>query len=334
MNSPLFGVDGFKQSLSTQRAVRPLLMVFTSLLILAVGCTVTSSQVTTMSSQPATASSEESIQVYELGEPVNKPYKILGKTFARLKTGHLNKPSKEKLQNTLKPLAAKMGADAVIGFYSSEQGDKRCESTRRWCSGLAVQFTADNAVEPAGFVVTIARLPEPTLADWKKLSVDNVDEKHFAKYLAETRQQNEWLYSSTQYQLEKLGYYAAVAPGAISGLSPASLKDMDKSVLDTLLGSHTGLILTTELMDKDGGGAFFYASETARVRASLFSKSAGAVIWANEASGKDFAIGMINVMATASTRESGSIFKAVNNLYKTLIPAQEALSAGGGTSGK
>ncbi|GEM_PF-2228384 len=208
------------------------------------------------------------IDIYTIGDIPNEKYEILGKVWVSHKGSSLNAGTRDRILREIKPLAANLGANAILGFYASIQDNDEKMTFGCWGSGLAIKYIdSDSAMRNnrTNYIVGIR--------PWTYL---NGDEKNPRIYLGD-------LVSTARYYLEQKGYYAFVSE------SPIPLYYLDKldsvradpngkaNELQMLYGPDTELILLLDLTESPD--KISTTPDSASFRARLFSKSDQKIIW-------------------------------------------------------
>lgn len=248
------------------------------------------------------------VQVHPLGAPEAGSWEVIGKVYAYKRSGTiLSKPSEQAMFARLGELAGSMGAEVVLGAYSSTFNGKDRNSIHRWASGLAARSTADpgRANGPRDFVVAIM----PVTLDNSK----------------EGRKREMWLRDAAQYWLEERGYYT-VLPDEALAVTPSDLAELDPDKWQALGGPWVNLIFTMELLSASGTNAGIAAGDVAKVRSTLFSKATHSVVWQETTTGDKFSFGLIQVLGGGRTEQA--IYEAVKNALVTLEPIRQAERAG------
>ena len=99
------------------------------------------------------------------------------------------------------------------------------------------------------------------------------------------------------------------------------LESLDNESLDTLFGLETELILLIELVGSGGTNVGVFTTQSADLKATLYSKSSRSIVWENEASARSTGSGLYSVLAGGHKEKA--IYKSVEHLLETLSPARE-----------
>lgn len=189
-------------------------------------------------------------------------YEILGRVWARYDGTPINPATPERILSFLQNDAAKLGADAIIDYYLSRQGDDQMLESGLWGSGLAVRF----------YDSPRKKFQRPVL--WTAICPWSVVAKTGNRLV----KANLGVFSTTaQYYLENSGYHATYSE---ISLTPDRLAQglPENELIDRLYGEDVELILFVDLNNGFENGN----SNPKSVKASLYSKSLNRVVWTNE----------------------------------------------------
>lgn len=249
----------------------------------------------------------EDIRVYDIGAELDMDYQIIGKVYAFLSRSGVQKINRNTFLEILKPAAAEMGADAIIGFYFRKPLAE--ETNKKYGSGLAVRFLGHGsgyAINSEDFIVAI-----PPIIMAEKFE----DEK-------ENEKRDGWVREAAQLYLEEKGYYAE--PVDVDHIVDAKyLHSLTDEEFNRLFGKQTGHILITELIGFGGPNVGLVTSKQASIKASLFSREKRTVVWENTGKGRSTTLGIFQNInrAILGGHEKEPIKRALEAMIENLKPA-------------
>lgn len=257
--------------------------------------------VQTGEARPATADNR-TIATREFGSPAGQPYTVLGKVMTYRRGGlgavreldHYTLPPADMVEALIPP-ARDMGADAVVGLYHGEY--RGVNIGVAYVSGLAVKYLDSSGVTaPADLRVGI--LPVQT-------GTAEMDPKDYAVLDRDLRAGARWF-------LEDKGYFAPVDPavhftGSVTDLAA------DPASTNALYGADTELLLLIELLDEQALVPVLLDFRKVVLKASLYSKSLGKVIWENRET-KDNVTGVFWMWMSKAVSRAGAIEKVMQPL--------------------
>ncbi len=269
------------------------------------GCATPQMHVTRCAAGPTTRNGQ-ALKVYELGDPVDRPYEILGVVSASgQRAGVLSKARKLMLAE-----AATLGAEALVGYYYDDEKTVATGDADGWSGALAVKFLPSGAAAPAPSKAVVA-LPHTVIGEnfgtgKNAEKADAIARKHARLLLA------------------KKGYYAVLtddklAPGFPDGLKSLSAADRVK------YGSpEADLVLAVNLGDRHAFNAILVAAASQAVGTALYSKTADGVTWQNTGKGGSF-----DITELGAAWGIGNLFvpsaKTVRSVHAGLVKALETL---------
>lgn len=260
------------------------------------------------SNSPSSKGTEEEIAVIKEGEAIAKPYQKLGKLFAQKRGSNLGRPSEKALAKMLKTPAWKMGADAIIGFHTSNFDGKQKDPSQRWAGGIAVKFV-DGKLIPAGsakeFIVAILPL-------LNKVKVDS------AKKLEDDAAARE----AAQFHLEKAGYYAVISKDISKALTLDEIKNMDTNSLKALGGPETDMILFIALEQAGSTNIGLAGGGEATIGAVLISKKNRNIVWTSQGEASNVTLGLLPTLLSGGHRKK-AIYSAINKTFKSMTRINE-----------
>lgn len=265
--------------------------------------------------KPFVAGTIRTAEIFKGNDAPARSYQILGKVFAQQRSGTIfSKPSEEKLLRMMQPAAAELGADALIGFRSSQYCESGFVPTKRWASGLAIRWVSD-ANAPDNQCDFIVAIPDINAAV-AHAELDSLIRK------------------TAQYHLESKGYYAILLEHIEPAITLAQLKTLALDSLRNFGDRHAGAVL---LVEKDYAAEAPKTGPTGRaaagVSATLISKKTGRVIWENSATGSDvtFATPAMPYAAFLADAET-ALYEAMQNLFMSLPTISTTAQQAGGTA--
>lgn len=268
--------------------------------------------------KPSAAGNTRTAEVFKANEAPGKSYQILGKVFAQQRSGTIfSKPSEEKLLRMMWPVAAELGADALIDFRSSQYCESGFVPAKRWASCLAVRWL-DNAIPPDNQCDFIVVIPD--------ISTGNA--------AAANAELDSLIRKTAQYHLESKGYYAILLNHIEPAITIAQLKALALDSLRNFGDRRAGAVL---LVEKDYAVEAPKTGPTGRaaagVSATLISKKTGRVIWENSATGSDvtFATPTLPYAAFLADAET-ALYEAMQNLFMSLPTISTTVQKAGGTA--
>ncbi len=278
------------------------------------GCSHQSTQITTLSEVKYAPVDPQSVEVFDVGTNPPFAYDVLGRVYTRKKGSPLNQGSPDGIRKDLQSEAAKIGADAILGFYASKLDDHGEMPNGCWGSAIAVKKLGNSASN-------VSRPP-----DCSVLMISA---------------QGSSLLPYCQVQLEKRGYYAVSIE---QKLKEANFLALDSLAIDSLLNnliatefafvlvfdvvsgnvgvepdalvsndhSRTRLENTLQTISNRIGAQSAGELGSATVTAKLFSVSSGRPIWNATASGTE------SIFLSMQGQVKGGAENAVRNLFKSL----------------
>jgi hypothetical protein len=261
-----------------------------ALLLFMTGCSKTI-RITNLGEEINTPTNPGSVELLPIEELSKNQYKILGKVYARHKGGLFMGKGVDDLQNTIKDAAAKMGADAVIGFKTSKQDDQSMKSSNsRWGSGIAVRRVVGGAKVSArcDFLVVFCGNRHLNFESWKQSAGSSYE--NFVKDSVQNEKNWSYIFSATEYQMERRGYYVLNTAASRMNIYADSISKYDDGNFNNLFGSLTGHVFHIDLIGADSYNAGIAAGASAEVKALLYSKETEGVVWENAASKSLFPI--------------------------------------------
>ncbi len=216
------------------------------------------------------------IEIYELGRTPDQPFRIVGKVRSTIKGAPLNRGTEDKIKAEIKLLAAVLGADAVMGLYTSNQSVYEKMESGLWGSGLAINWmnTLDS-LTPNYY---------PFFAAIRPWSIDSLSSRLSISYLG-------ILMDAAQYYLEKKGYYSLIKE------IPMESEDTDRfskvdwnedirlfTVISYLYGIETNYVMLVNQIpycDHRPESTFSSSNGNFAIRAMLLSKLEEKIVWEN-----------------------------------------------------
>lgn len=258
------------------------------------------------------------VRVFKTGESVPADYEILAKVFASKSSRTVfSKPDEASLLKMMREPAARLGADAIIDFYSSTFNGKQQVPQYRWGSGLAVKFGAREAASQKLQSELLVAIAPPHFARKQ-------NEKNTAKF-------SQLMLDAAQYYLEHKGYYAAVAQNQSDGLTIGQLDSLDFETLTNYGDARAGLICLLSLDDVSSGHALVAGGGDAQLSAKLIDKTTRTVLWENTAAGSTFSLGALFTLM--QDRKKEAICAGMKNLFESLTTRAEDYRPDMATSG-
>jgi len=220
-----------------------------------------------------TAIRSQDISFYEYGEPIGKPYTVLGKVMTYKRGGlgavrdlnYQSTPPKDMVEGLKEP-AMGIGANAVIGIYHGEY--RGVNIGAEYVSGLAVQVLKEAQKQEANRTdLRVGILPV-------QIGKSDMDEKDYAVLDRDLRAGARWF-------LEDKGYYAPVDPAVrFTGTVQDLVKNSQEG--STLYGNETELLLLIEVIDEQAFVPVLLDVRKVVLKTTLLSKSLGKVVWENQ----------------------------------------------------
>jgi hypothetical protein len=248
---------------------------------------------------------EDEVAVLSEGEQPSGPYQILGSIFAEKRGTALTQPKEEHLVSLMKEPASEMGADALVGVHSSNYWGEVPNTIKRWAGALAVRFLdAEEQAQEVDFIVVVPPVINMSEEDAEQQQKDNTMAR-----------------MTTQYYLEKLGYYSVLVD---ESLDQAALAVMSEEELDAFGGKDAALVLLLALKKGSKANIGIAAGSSYVLSAELFSKGSREIVWENEGTGSSASFGL--VMVLAGGQREAAIASAVKKLFDPLAPRRSGSS--------
>jgi PBP1b-binding outer membrane lipoprotein LpoB len=283
-------------------------------LIVISGCAYKTQRITDQSKSQYAPTNSSDVEIYEVGNNPLDSYEVLGKIFVRKKGSALNHGSPQDIKQDVQSLAAKMGADAVIGFYTSKLDDHEPLPYGCWGSGIAVK--KKNTADPA----------KNTRPDFAVLMMSAG---------------NRGALPFCQVHLEKKGYYAVPFNDQYKNLNIVYFDSLAiDSLLNTSIANNFAYILFFGVLSGDEGlspealvshdytngqlGAALLTISNrmnaqssgslgnSKVSAYLYSVADQKIVWQETATGKQ------SIFLSKYGNVKGAETNAIKNLFKTL----------------
>lgn len=250
--------------------------------------------VQTAQGSPITVKSQDIAIIYEYGKPAGKSYAVLGKVMAYKKDGsgtireldYRGIPPADMVEGLKEP-ARLMRANAIIGIYYGEYRDADVDV--EYVSGLAVQVQKEvKARLSMQDDIQVGILPV-------QIGKTKMDKNSYAILDRDMRAGARWF-------LEDKGYYAPVDPAVQFTGTVQDLIAYSQSNSRSLYGDETELLMLIELIDEQATTPVLSEFRTVVLKASLFSKSLGKVIWENQVQNEKVSSNFWTWLAEAETR--------------------------------
>jgi hypothetical protein len=135
----------------------------------------------------------------------------------------------------LKPVAADMGADAIVGFYNRKPPGE--DENVKFRSGLAVRFLSENEEYISKRTDFIVAIPPPIISEPSGKEEENAERV-------------EWMNEAAQFELEKKGYYGKIVESG-ENISIDHINSLSEQELSDLFGQECEYILLTEFLSSD-----------------------------------------------------------------------------------
>jgi len=262
--------------------------------LLAGGCTFTKMQITRADeTRVLPPTSVDTVKLYKLGDPAPQPYQVLGAVNARKRTSSLvtKVPTETQIFSALKKQAAGLGADAIVGTYTTFEAYYH----GRIGSALAVKFLplgAQASRDTNSFMVAILPLVN-----------------HDAKDSFMSHEDDSVVCTTMQQYLTDRGYYAPIVGGKMPVSSIEALSSLDSASLEQVGGVEMRNVMLLVLEKTAGASLVLVSGSSCLLNSWIYSKNLRKILWDKPVIGS-FAQGWIVTAMEGGTRRKALITAA------------------------
>ena len=264
------------------------------------GCNVPKAEILLLRDNSDITFQPAEVKIYENFEQINGYYEILGKIDAGIVP--VNSSTSAKRTKVLIEKASENGANGVVGLYDKEEfWYTPCHPrTTGILVHVADKYKKATVKRPA-FIVKVLPViwPEETRRDKKLKKIEEI------------------MIARMHCDMRNKGYYSK--PIELSQeYNVPDLESMDKNKLESLIGKETDYILVIESLGRKKAFLVLGVSDTAGLKASLFSVKNQKVVWSDIKSSRSLTGIVEGVMGAGEIKGAGVVKKTL----KTLPPSE------------